>query len=70
MYNVWNTIYPDDVKKVIDHANSQRYAIDADKNKEHAIIITEEWQKELDSMPFISKQKGRMSHLLKIKSKV
>ena len=38
--------------------------------KEQTIIITEDWKKELDSMPFISKQKGRMSFLLKQKSKV
>lgn len=33
MYNVWATIHPDDVKRVIEHANSQRYAITEDKAK-------------------------------------
>ena len=33
-------------------------------------MITEAWKEELESMPFISKQKGRMSQLLKQKSKV
>ena len=26
MYNVWNTVYPEAVKKVIEHANSLRYS--------------------------------------------
>ena len=38
--------------------------------KDQTIIITEEWQEQLDVMPFVSKQKGRMSHLLKQKSKI
>ena len=40
------------------------------KNKENAIEITEAWKKELESMPYVSQQKGRMSHLLKQKTKV
>ena len=65
MYNVWNTVYPEDVKAVIEYANKNRFAIDAKTVKDNTIIITEEWQEELESMPFLSKQKGRMSHLLK-----
>jgi hypothetical protein len=70
MYNVWNTIYPEDVRQTIEHANSVRYAVTSDKVKEQTIVVSEEWQQELASMPFVSKQKGRMSHLLKEKSKV
>ena len=70
MYNVWNTRYPEDVKAVIEHANQQRYALTSAKVREDTILITDEWQRELDSLPFVSKQKGRMSHLLKQKSKI
>ena len=70
MYNVWNTLHPQDVKAVIDYANSQRYSISNEEVKQDTIVITEEWHQELQSMPFVSKQKGRMSHLLKQKSKV
>jgi len=38
--------------------------------KDNCIKITEAWQKELEMMPFVSKQKGRMSALLKQKSKI
>ena len=70
MYNVWNTLHPEDVKQVIDYANRQRFSVEADKVKEETILVTDEWMEELEQMPFISKQKGRMSHLLKQKSKV
>ena len=70
MYNVWNTIHADEVKAVIDHANQVRYGLKNEKVKQESIIITEQWQKEFASMPFVSKQKGKMSHLLKQKSKI
>lgn len=41
MYNVWNTLYPADVKEVIDYANRQRYDISAEKIKQETIIITD-----------------------------
>ena len=68
LYNVWNSLHPEVVKNVIDHANSQRFAMTAEKVKQESINITEGWQQELDSLPFVSKQKGRMSALLKEKS--
>ena len=43
MYNVWNTIRPDDVTQVISHANSVRYSLDSEKVKENTIIITDSW---------------------------
>ena len=54
MFNIFNTLYPDKVKSMIEHANTQRYSIDEEKNKENAIEISETWKKELESMPFIS----------------
>ena len=41
MYNVWNTIRPDDVTQVIAHANSVRYSLDSEKVRENTIVITE-----------------------------
>ncbi len=55
---------------MISHANKQRYTITSEKAEDEAINITDRWKKEIDSMPFISKHKGKMSSLLKKKSKV
>ena len=41
MYNVSNTIHPDEVKAVIEHANKVRYGITNEKVKQESIIITE-----------------------------
>ena len=41
LYNVWNSLHPDVVKKVIDHANSQRFAMTAEKVQKESINITE-----------------------------
>ena len=54
-YNVWNTMYPEQVKETIEHANKMRYTISDDKARENAITITDEWEQELKSMPFVSK---------------
>ena len=53
-YNIWNTQYPEQVADFIKHANAQRYTISNEKAEENAIHLTDEWQNELDSMPFVS----------------
>ena len=50
---------------VLDHANNVRHSIASEKVRENTIIIADEWEAELKAMPFTSKEKGRMSHLLK-----
>ena len=53
------------VKEMIDYANAQRYTVSNEDARQNAITITDEWEEELKSMPFVSKQKGRMTFLLK-----
>ena len=69
-YNIWATVHPETVKKVVDFANKQRYSITADKVKANTITISDEMQQLIDSMDFISKQKGRFTDLLKKKSQI
>ena len=54
-YNIWNTLHPQDVQAVIEHANSLRYAVSTEKNAQEGILLTDEMQQELESMPYISK---------------
>ena len=44
LYNVWNTLHPNEVKEVIDFANNQRYSKLSETVKKDSILITEEWQ--------------------------
>ena len=69
-YNVFNTLYPDDVAVLIKHANDQRYTVENDKIAENSIVMTEDWANQIEELPFVSKQKGRMAFLLKKKSKI
>ena len=69
-YNCFNTLYPEEVAELIKHANEKRYSTENDRVAENSIIMTEEWAAKLDELPYISKQKGRMAHLLKQKSKI
>ena len=68
-YNVFNTLYPEEVSALLKHANEKRYTVENDTVKENSILLTDDWANQLEEMPFVSKQKGRMSHLLKQKSK-
>jgi hypothetical protein len=58
------------VAEIIKHANAQRYTVASEDVQQNSIKIADEWQEQLESMPFFSKQKGRMSALLKMKSKI
>jgi len=40
---IFNTIHPDVVKEMLDHANRQRYSIASDKLKGEAVKVTDEW---------------------------
>ena len=42
-FNVWNTKHPEQVSKVIEHANAQRYTVKGEEVKNNSIILTEKW---------------------------
>ena len=67
---MFNTLHPAEVDSLIKHANDQRYSVQNDQVAENSILMTEEWANQLEELPFVSKQKGRMAHLLKQKSKI
>ena len=70
MFSVWNTKHPDVVMEIVKHANWVRYGAENEHVREESIVMTDQWANELQDMPFTSKQKGRMSALLKAKSKI
>ena len=54
LFNVANTLHPQILNNLITHAMTQRYSLENDKQKQEAILISEEWAEELKAMPFIS----------------
>ena len=55
MYNIWNTVNPDQVTAVIEHANEVRYGTANERVQDESIKITDKWEQELKAMPFTSK---------------
>lgn len=53
-FNIANTLHPDVVKDVIEHASNQRYSLSGEKQQQEAIVISDDWAEELKAMPFFS----------------
>ena len=70
LFNVWNTLFPSEVATCLEHANQLRFSILNQRVKEDSILISEAWVEQLQAMSFSSHKKGKMSNLLKSKTKV
>ena len=53
-FNVLNTVHPDQVKEILNHAYTQRNAGIAEEEKMEKIAITEDWLEQLKAVPFKS----------------
>ena len=53
-YTILNTVHPDYVKAMIEHANKARFAADGEAQEERVVNVNQEWFDKLNSMPFIS----------------
>ena len=62
MFNVGHTEHTTIVDNLIAHAHKQRFAVDEDKQKAQSILITDEWAKELQDMPFLSAVSNLIIH--------
>ena len=54
-WDVVGTVYPDEVEAIIRHANEQRNSVEAEDNKNQAILVSEEMQGLLFKYPWVSK---------------
>ncbi len=53
-FNIMNTVYPDYLFTITDHASKQRHTTDGADNEAKGIKTSLRWQEELKSMPFTS----------------
>ena len=53
-FDVLNTIFPDYLASIMQHASKQRMAADGEELKKETIELTPEWQEALSSLPFTS----------------
>ena len=64
-----HTIFPDEVSKLIMHANSQRFTANNENDQDERIEVSDAWMQLLHAHPFRSNKKGKFVHLLKKGSK-
>ena len=53
-FDVFNTVYPDQLKIILDTARNHRHDANAEEKKDETITITEEWYAKLNAIPFAS----------------
>ena len=53
-FNILNTIYPDYLKSIVDHARDQRFTLASEDAKPQAIRATDEWLEALNKLPYKS----------------
>ena len=53
-FNVLNTIHPDYLEKVMNHANEQRMTSAGEDMKRHSIHLSQYWEEQLKKMPYLS----------------
>ena len=64
-----HTFFPEEVQALIEHATKQRFAMGQDEEETDRIHLTDEWAVLLEQFPCKPAKKGKMMHLLKLKSK-
>ena len=55
-FNILNTIYPEYLKNIVDHARDQRFTLTAEDAKPQAIRATDEWLEALNKLPYKSRK--------------
>ena len=53
-FNILNTIHPEYVERMIDHANDARHAVGVKQSKHDYIEISEAWYEKLHQSSFVS----------------
>ena len=53
-FNIVNTLYPEYLKQVMAHAAKQRMTSEGEGMQRESIEISEYWQEQLKSMPYLS----------------
>ena len=53
-FNILNTVYPDYLQQVTEHASKQRFTAEGEDMKDQTIRVSDKWYDELSRMPFIS----------------
>ena len=64
-FNVLNTLHGDYLQQIMGHASKQRMTAEGEGQKKEAIKISEYWQEQLASMPYLSRKSLHLSIVCK-----
>ena len=53
-FNVLNTVHPQYLEQVMDHANKQRHTAEGADMKQQSIHISQYWDEQLKAMPYLT----------------
>ena len=53
-FNILNTIHPDYLQQVMEHASKQRMTTEGEAMKKESIQMSEFWEEQLRQMPYLS----------------
>ena len=59
-----NTVQPDFLHQMMEHANKQRMSATGEIGQKESIKISQFWEEQLKSMPYISRKLGTSGSLL------
>lgn len=65
-FNVLNTVHPNYLEQIMGHANKQRMTAEGDAMKKESITVSEYWQEQLKSMPYLSCKYSKMRQYILI----
>jgi hypothetical protein len=55
LFNIANTLHPEVMKEVVQHAHQHRHSVEGEKQNQEAVLATDFWADQLRAMPFFSK---------------
>jgi hypothetical protein len=55
LFNIANTLHPQVMSEVVQHAQQQRHSVEGQKQQQEAVLATDFWADQLRAMPFFSK---------------
>ena len=53
-FDILNTVHPDFLQQMMNHANEQRMSVNSGMTKTDSIAISQYWEEELKAMPYLS----------------
>ena len=65
-FNVLNTVHPQYLEQVMDHANKQRMTVEGEGMKHQGLHVSQYWEEQLKAMPYLTCKCQHLSFCLNV----